>query len=315
MLLEKPNYLMNRNTWLEDVAVKNMIYGSTYISKGKQSTLDLSPPKQLMNLSNSELKIHYTGKIYNVDSIKDVISKVELPDRKISYTPDELIIFRRPNPNNPTLGLSVIESVLMEVSNVRGAKGMRNTNIFDKGGTTILSPSGQDSIGSHVLEEDEKKDLEKQFVSDYGGVGDKKRGIKFSKKPIDVNHISYPIKESMLFEEVSENFLKVIDTLGLSKHIFNIKDTSKVSSNIKEGLIMSYQDGIMPFAEKLCFAINDSLGLFDQGLYVELDYSHLEIFKEIKKMELNGKIDSIVKLVKAGYTTEQAEKMVDFKTA
>lgn len=313
MLLEKPNYLMNRNVWLEDIAVKYCIYGSSYTQKGKHSSLVDFPPF-LMNLSNSELKLHYTGKLYNQKELKDVLSKITIPDRKLEFLPEDLIIFRRPNPDNPLMGLSVIESVIMEVSNARGAKGFANTNIMEKGGTTILSPKGSDDMGSQVLTDPEKQDLEKQFTQDYGGVGDKKSRVKLSKKQMAVDHVSYPIKDAMLFEEREATFLKTIDVLQLSKHIFSIKDTSKVSNNLKEGLIMSYQDSIMPFAEKLCYAINDSLGNFDKGYYVELDYSHLQIFKEMNNTKLTGDIDNLTKLISAGYTIEQAEKIIGFKT-
>jgi hypothetical protein len=312
-LLEQPHPLFNRNEWLQDVATRFQLYGSCVTYKNKPSLLS-EFPRTLINLPNDKLEIKTTGKLYEMTEIDEIIEYYKINELAKKYLPSELIILKRPNPENPIKGLSVLEALQMPISNIRGAYGFRNTNIVKKGGVTLISATGKDAIGSMSLSEEDRKDLETQFTKDYGNF-DEQSPVKFNNKPVDVNHISYPVKDAMLFEEVSENMLKIIDAIGLKDGIFSSQKKSTFA-NGQTDLKASYQDCVIPFSELFCYALNDSLGLFDQGIYVELDYSHLpcmQIDESAKAVEMKNKAEAIDTLVQAGYSKQEIENLLNIK--
>lgn len=312
-LLEQPHPLFNRNAWLQDVGTRYQIYGSAVIYKNKLSTLS-EFPTTLINLPNDKLEIKTTGKLYEQTEIDEIISFYKIQNLAKQFLPSELIVLKRPNPENPIKGLSVLEALQMPISNIRGAYGFRNTNITKKGGVTLISASGKDAIGALQLSDEDRKDLEKQFTGDYGNF-DNQNPVKFNNKPVDVNHISYPVKDAMLFEEVSEGMLKIIDAIGLKDGIFSSQKKSTFN-NGQTDLKASYQDCVIPFAELFCYALDDSLGLFEQGIYVELDYSHLPCMQVDQKEEAETAqmtANAIETLVTAGYSQTQIETILGIK--
>ena len=313
-LLEKPNPLMNRNTWLMDIAVNYNIYGASYIHKNQGSALS-EYPSILMNLPNADLSIKKTGKIYLATSIEEMIEFYRLRSTNDKIDTNEVIALKRYNSSDPCKGLSPLEALQMPLTNIRGAYGFRNVNITKKGALGIISADGRDSIGSLTLEEQDKLDLEKQFTTQTHGIFDGQSSVKFSSKPINYQHLSYPIKDSMLFEEVSENMMKIIDAYGLNRNIFSSKEGAKFA-NLAEGLRMAYQDAIIPFAELFCFALNDALGLFDKNIYVELDYSHIPVMKDNeseKATTVKTQAEAVKILIENGMTDLQAESIVGIK--
>lgn len=312
-LLEQPHPLFNRNAWLMDIAVRYQIYGSCVTYKNKPSLVS-EYPKTLINLPNDKLEIKSTGKIYEMTEIDEIIEYYKIQNLDKKYLPSDLIVVKRPNPENPIKGLSVLEALQMPISNIRGAYGFRNTNITKKGGVTLISASGKDSIGSLSLSEEDRQDLEKQFTKDYGNF-DNQSPVKFNNKPVDVNHISYPVKDAMLFEEVNENMLKIIDAIGLKDGIFSSQKKSTFA-NGQTDLKASYQDCVIPFAELFCYAFNSSENLFDQGIYAEMDYSHLpcmQVNESEKAIEMKTKAEAIDTLVQAGYSKPEIESLLNIK--
>jgi hypothetical protein len=312
-LLEQPHPLFNRNAWLMDIAVRYQLYGSCVTYKNKPSEIS-EFPQTLINLPNDKLEIKTTGKLYEMTEIDEIIEYYKINELAKKYLPSELIILKRPNPENPIKGLSVLEALQMPISNIRGAYGFRNTNIVKKGGVTLISATGKDAIGSMSLSEEDRKDLEKQFTKDYGNF-DEQSPVKFNNKPVDVNHISYPVKDAMLFEEVSENMLKIIDAIGLKDGIFSSQKKSTFA-NGQTDLKASYQDCVIPFSELFCYAFNSSENLFERGFYAELDYSHLpcmQIDESEKAVEMKNKAEAIDTLVQAGYSKQEIENLLNIK--
>jgi hypothetical protein len=119
----------------------------------------------------------------------------------------------------------------------------------------------------------------------------------------------------MVFEEIDADMMKIIDAVGLNANIFSQKDSPKYE-NLLQGVKMAYQDAIIPFAEMFCFAMNDAMGLFDKGYYVELDYSHIPAMKEDEKSKaeiVKLKVDSRKVLMESGMSEQDANIVTGIK--
>ena len=310
-LLENPNPLMNRNAWLMDVAVNYCVYGNVFTFMNKADSVLIDYPKTLVNLVAHDLKIKRTGKYWSVTEVNEAIEKYIIETSKDEFTPEQIMHFKGVNPNDPLIGLSPLYPIQSVISNIRGARGFRNVNITKHGALGMLSPEKQNE-GLVPLGEEDRKAIEKQYATETHGIFDGQNPFKFARIPVKYQHLAYPIKDSMLFEEVTDGFMKIIDNYGLNENIFS-KEKGSTFANFNEGLKSAYQDSIIPFAEKFTFQLNDSLSLVEKGVYVELDYTHIPALKDdeaIKAQTRKTNIETAEKLIELGFN-EQAQKIIE----
>ena len=311
--LEKPTLTMNRNEWMIANCVNLHIYGNSYLYKNQPNPLSNPFNVLFPILPNSEMVIHTTGKSYKQIERKDIISKYTLKSNSDQFTVDE-IIHMKGYSEDGIKGLSILESLQMPISNARAGYGFNNVNLSKKGALGLITPVGGDAIGVRNITEESQQDLERQFTETHG-IFDGQTPIKFSKQPVDYKNLNYPIKEQMIFETINHTMQKVIDAIGLNENIFS-RDKQSTFTNMNEGLKMAYQDSIIPFGELFCFALNDSLGLFDLGIYIELDYSHIPALQENQKdvaQNAKMKAEAIQGLVSLGYSIQEAEILLNIQ--
>lgn len=307
LFLEQPSPLLSRNEWLMMLSLNYDIFGNAIALVNKGSSLS-EVPASINFLPNGEIKLKQKAKIFRATEIEEIIEYYKVLNTSEEFQPQEIFHLKTSNPENPVLGLSPLHPLQMSISNIRGARGFRNVNITKRGALGIISPNGKDAMGVKDLDSEKRQDIEKQFANETHGIFDNQAPIKFAQIPVDYQQITYPIKDSLLFEEVTEGMMRIIDAVGLNENIFS-KDKGSTFANYQEGLRSAYQDCIIPFAENVCFALNQKLGLFDFGKYIELDYSHISVLQKNQKEEaftMKMKVETVEKLVQMGKTLDEA---------
>lgn len=305
-VLENPNYLQNGVEWLAQGSILRSIYGNKIQfvnSVGKK-------PKLIFNLPAAYVQVEKTGKLYRQISIEDCIEKYVLTYGDVidTFTPDEIIHLRDPNPIDPVIGLSKIDALGLEISNVRGAKGFRNRIITADAMLGILSTKVTDGgIGGIGLEEKEQKRISDGFKSKWGmqeGKGD----ILQTEASVDWIPMSYPTKDLLLFEEVEENFKTIIDIYGLNANIFSFKGQSTYE-NMEHGVRAAYRDTIIPEAMSEALSYSKYWGLTEKAEWLEMDYSHLDVLQEDASDQNKSNAEAIKLLIDAGLTPEKIEEI------
>jgi HK97 family phage portal protein len=307
-LLEKPNPLMNRNEWLISVSVNHDIYGNVYIYKNQPSVLS-EYPTTLVNLPNDDIAMKLSGVKYKQTELSEIIQKYFLQSNNEEFEPSEIIHIKNFSKNG-IKGESILNSLEMPITNARGAHGFNNVNITKRGAIGVISPKVNPN-GMTALVPNDRMEIEKDF-KDENGIFDNQSAIRIVNKPIDYTQLSLGIKDQMIFETISLTMQRVIDAIGLNDNLFS-KDKGATFNNANTYLKSAYQDCIIPFAEKFCFALNDSLGLTDKGIYVELDYSFLPCMQVDQKAEAETaqtKANAIQGLVSIGYSLTEAESLL-----
>jgi len=308
--LEKPTLTMSRNEWMIANCVNIHIYGNSYLFKNQPNPFTNPFNVSFPILPNKEIIIKSAGKGYKASDKKQVIEYYKLESNGDKLSVDEVIHMKMYS-DDGIKGTSVLEALQMPISNARAGYGFNNVNLSKKGALGLITPTGSDAIGVKDMAEETQIALEKQFTETHG-IFDGQTPVKFSKQPVDYKNLNYPIKEQMIFETINHTMQKVIDAIQLNENIFS-RDKQSTFTNMNEGLKMAYQDSIIPFAELFCFALNDSLGLFDLGIYIELDYSHIPALQENQKdVATNAKVKSeaLQGLVSIGYTIQEAEQLL-----
>ena len=128
----------------------------------------------------------------------------------------------------------------------------------------------------------------------------------------DVNWtpMSYPTKDLMLFEELTEDKMAIIDAYGLSYYLFS-QSNGATFTNVKEGMRMSYQDTIIPETNQMYDTISQQLGLYDDGVYLKADFSHIPVLQDDLNQEastMNLRADAVNKIINAGVELSDEEK-------
>ncbi len=318
-LLESPNPMQTREEFIIESVIYYFIYGNTFTyPSGSRLTL----PNTLTNLNPQYVKLELTGETLDVTTLDEVIKRVIYKDPKNNreriLMATDLFNLKRVDIDSKYIGTSILNSLQMPISNIRGSYGFRNVNITKRGAMGFISNDTKDMIGAQAVSEEDRLEISKQFTKEYGHLSGQSP-IAIANGNLKWNHTAYPIGQMMLFEEVSENFKRIIDAVGLNDNIFS-KEKSKVQANLFEGLKMAYQDAIIPFSSSYCSNLTKACNLPDNE-WIEQDFKHLDIFKENesekaktdkeKAVTEKTKAEALKKLISTGaYSVEEAKTII-----
>lgn len=321
-LVKKPNSFQDKNLFLQGVYTSYSLYGNnfSYLNYALKTS---EIPKTITNLNTNQIRLDRTNTYIKQVALSNIIKSYKLIDlndkKKVLDTFDlkDIVHLKNYNAKDPLIGLSVLKSLHMPISNIRAARGYVNADYTKKGALGALSPE-QVKDGGGVLPVDAKKvlDLEKQYSEATHGSADNKSKVIIAKMPIKYVPFGSAIKDHMIHEEIDLNFKRIIDALGLDTSLFGFEKQSTFN-NQKDGEVKSYQNGIIPVAKLFTSALNDSLQTVERfGAYLKLDYSHLSCFQANETSEANellAKAEAMAKLIEIGYTLIEAEAMAKLK--
>jgi len=284
--LENPNVLQSRNEWMEQRMINQCLYGNdyTYALYGTNSALAVAP-SAIWNLIPNRMIINRTGLIWKETDINKIVSSYEFQNDGTTantiFDPKEIFHNKTPNPEDPLIGISPLESLQMPISNIRLSYGFRNVIMADHGALGFITSDGKDQMGPIPMTPEQKKDIERQYSKDYGIKNGQSR-VKIIDAVAKWQATTFPTKDLMLFEEISADRQAIINEYGLNTNVF-ADEKGATYENAREGKKSAYQDSIIPYAEKDCFGLSWLLGLVLKGEWIELDYYHLECLQENEK--------------------------------
>ena len=284
---EKPNVLQSRNEWMENRVINQCVFGNDYTYSLRGSALS-DAPSALWNLIPNRMIINRTGKIWEQTTIEGIISSYEMMNDDSSnsiFDPKDIFHNKTPNPEDPLVGLSPLESLQMPISNIRLSYGYRNVIMDEHGALGFITATKGDSMGPIPLSEEQRIQISKEYSKTHG-IHDGQARVKIIDTPVEFKSTSFATKDMMLFEEVTADKMAIIDEYGLNLNVF-ASEQGSTYENAREGKKMAYQDSIIPYAEKDCYGLTVLLKLIEKGEWIELDYSHIESLQEdlVKKAE------------------------------
>lgn len=312
--LENPNVLQDGNMFSVQSSLQMSIYGNNvqYVPVGSISR----EPKMLWNLPANQISMNLTGKMYKQNDVSKIIEKYILNNtnngQNEDYEVKDILHFRIPHPNNPILGLSPLEGIMMEISNIRGAMGFRNRIIRADGALGILSSDVTSAMGgmaSMPLEPKEQRKIKKARQSRFG-MQDGKEDYLMTEAAVKWQSMSFPTKDLMLFEEVDSDLGAIIDAIGLNVHMFYISPTNTYE-NLKNGIILAYTQCIIPEGEAEGLMYTKHFGMDPNVEWLCRDYSHLEILKIDTSTSMKTKAEGAKVLQDMGVSPERISIITD----
>lgn len=310
--LENPNPLMNGNEFLRAESINYDVFGNSFVYSLRGNMANVAP-HAFSVLPSQNMIIKRSGKIFKQLRIEDIIEEYEMEingDKVDSFETKDIIHFKTTNPNDPIIGESLLTSLNMPISNLRGAYGFRNRIIKSNSALGIISGGSADGLGV-AFDVDEQSKVNKAHSATYG-MQEGKSDFMMTEASINYTPTSYPTKDLLLFEEVDADLKRIIDTYGLNDNIFSFQKASTFS-NLEQGIKLAYQDCIEPFAEDRALAFSKSFGMDGINEYMKLDYSHLAILQKDKVQSATAdkiKAETFAILTANG-NTEEAGKIYE----
>jgi len=310
-LINNPNPTQSMNEWLVQLKQQKLIYGNQFIYKNKTSALS-KYPVALWNISPRYVQPVLTGKVFDQIEIDKIIAEYQFQscDDLKKYPTKDIIWSKYADLDNPLIGTSPINSLQFPLSNTKLAYEYRNVIMSELGGIGILSSGGTKDIGGSIpMTPTQKKELQESLKRKYGVQRGQQR-IHLTEANMTFTPMTYPTKEMLLFEEVDANLLTIADHYGVNRNLF----LNSTYENLKHGMVMTYQDTIIPDADQDTQLWTKELGVAD-GFEIFMDYSHLSILREDSTDNVNNfksMSESVVQLVTNGLlTAAEGKKVID----
>lgn len=279
-LLNNPNVLQSQNAWMSQYIKQYLVYGNQYIKKNQVSTLS-KYPSALMNISPAYMIPVLTGKVFDQVSIDGIIKYFEYDENGSvkQFKTNEVLYSKIGDLDNPIIGFSPLLSLEFPISNTELAYKYLNCISGEKGAIGTLSTTNKDGMGVLPMTAEEKKEIERTYRSE-NGIEDDQKKIHITTGSVTWTPMSYPTKDLLLMEQIDANFLTILAKFGVNQNVF----VNSTYENLKNGLIQTHNDTIVPHADSFTQALSTFIGI-DKGYRLVLDYSHLPYLQTDKKQE------------------------------
>lgn len=300
-LIDRPNAMQSWGKMMKMIAINQCITNNILIYAPNGSFGKL----QLMPLAFNNVKIVPTGKnLVSVD-LASFIEKFQIPTSRINefkdFMPDEVIYISEVDGINLFDSRSKLDALKMPLSNLKKQYEKRNVLLINMFSLGILSSNNTDGISSLPISEADVNKIRKDIKMRNEGE------VIITDKPLKFDPMTFPVKDLMLFEEMTADKLAIIDAFGLNQHMFGQGEGGKGStfSNVEMGERQAYNSTIIPATEILYDELTKQMKLDQQGMYLVPDFSHISVLKQdetrsadalLKRASAVEKISTIVDL-------------------
>lgn len=304
-LIKNPNATQSWQDVVFTLAVQDGIYSNAFAYSPK---LSFDIRKIIVPLPSSHVIIETNGKRLNAMDVDGLIDKYRFryDDGKVeSLAIQDVLYIMTPDGVNIINPKSRLDGLQYPLSNIMAAYKKRNILLENLPTPGILSGGKTDIGGSIPLTPEEKLELKRSFFRKQ------KDEVIVTETPVNWTPMSFPTKDLMLFEEVKEDFLKVVDAFGLNMNIFSSVEGSTFS-NVRDSIRMVYTDTIIPETQTLYDSIIKFYGLDKEGYKLEADFSALPVLQDDKQSESaveKAKVETYSMMLRDGVISKEQYAM------
>lgn len=306
-LINKPNGVQSWSDVVYSMSVQDALYSNVVAYCPLRS---FGQRNLIITLPNNKIQINLSGKKLKQMEMNDLITSfvftyddgsketIELQDSIYLTTADGMNIVRP---------ISRIDSLRLPLSNIMASYNKRNVLLENLGAIGILSSQSNDMGGAIPMTPEERQKIQKDWYRRQ------KDELIITESNVNWQPMSYPTRDLMLFEELTEDKLAIIDAFGLNYNLFS-SDKGATFTNVRDSIRMAYTDTIIPETQQIYDSMIAQWGL--QGeYYLKADFNHLPILQDDEnqkatahktKVETVKMINELVPL-----TEEQLKQLLD----
>ena len=303
-LINQPNPTQSWADVIYSLSVNDGLFNNSFAYCPKRS-FDIR--NLLLPLPSNQIKVVGTGKYLDQIDTDGLIKEFQFwydTQKKDIIQVEDMIYLNTPDGINLLNPTNRIDTLKYPLSNIMAQYNKRNVILENMGAIGILSSKKSDMGGALPMTPEEKDEIQKDWVSRN------KDKLVITESDVNWTPMSYPTKDLMLFEELTEDKMAIIDAYGLSYYLFS-QSNGATFTNVKEGMRMSYQDTIIPETNQMYATMSQQLGLIDEGIYIKPDFSHIAVLQDDLNAEasaMNLRADAVNKIINAGVELDEDEK-------
>jgi len=307
-LINKPNAIQSWSDVVYTMSVQDALYSNTFCYAPARSLnirnlfVPLPANKIRMNLSGKKLKQMDANDLIEYFTFKyddETRERIEWNDMVYLTTDDGMNLVK------PT---SRIETLKYPLSNIKASYHKRNVLLENIGAIGILSAQQNDMGGAIPMTPEEKNDIRRDWYNRQ------KDELIITEANVNWQPMSYPTKDLLLFEELTEDKLAIIDAFGMNYNLFSSTNGSTFS-NVKDSIRMVYTDTIIPETQSMYDSIIKQFGLDAEGYKLHAEFDHLPVLQHDEQMSANVlklKTEAIEKMTNLGLITiDEARAILD----
>ena len=307
-LINKPNAIQSWSDVVYTMSVQDALYSNTFcyaparVMGVRNLFVPLPANKVKMSLSGKKLKQMDANDLIDGFKFKyddDTYETIDWNDMVYLTTDDGMNLVK------PT---SRIETLKYPLSNIKASYHKRNVLLENIGAIGILSAQQNDMGGAIPMTPEEKNDIRRDWYNRQ------KDELIITEANVSWQPMSYPTKDLLLFEELTEDKLALIDAFGLNYNLFS-STSGSTFSNVKDSIRMVYTDTIIPETQSMYDSIIKQFGLDKEGYKLHAEFDHLPVLQHDEQMGANVlklKTDAVEKMVGLGLiTSDEARAILD----
>ena len=184
---------------------------------------------------------------------------------------------------DPLRAKSRMMSVLKAISNLIAVYEARNVIYVKQGGLGWLVSEMSDDMGSRALTKEEKKQILEEADKMYG-FGDGKYPYGISDVKMSFIRTNLSITDLQPFDETLADAVVIAGIYGIPPVLIPRKDQSTYSNQANAEKAV-YTSVIIPLVQRFCNEFTHYLGLDQDGLYIDADFSSVDCLQTGKKEE------------------------------
>jgi len=289
-LLNNPNFFQDGKEFIRQSSLWHDIDGNEYLFFQKAIGFKASNTRQIFTLppqnvnielknegpffflDDREIELHYNIKINN--------TVIPLPSENIVHLNDNRVNVSQNN-ENLLKGESKLKALSGPINNIIAAYAARNKFLISRGALGLLTNSSKDGIGGTVpLDDKEKEKLQEEYKR-YG-IQPGQWDIIITNMSLQWQQMGVDIEKLKVFEEVREDFFKILDAYGVPQDLF-ASNKGVTFQNQKNAEKRFYESTIIPETAEWIGAINQFFETENETWKIIGDYSHLPVFSENQK--------------------------------
>lgn len=310
-LISKPNAIQSWSDVVYTMSVQDALYSNVFayaparVGGVRNLIVPLPSNKIKMGLSGKKLKQMDANDLIEYFKFKyddDTMERIEWNDMLYLTTDDGMNIVK------PT---SRIETLKYPLSNIKASYHKRNVLLENIGAIGILSAQQNDMGGAIPMTPEEKSEIRRDWYNRQ------KDELIITEANVSWQPMSYPTKDLMLFEELTEDKLALIDAFGLNYNLFS-STTGATFSNVKDSIRMVYTDTIIPETQAMYDSIIKQFGLDSEDYHLHAEFDHLPVLQHDEQLTANVlklKSEAVERMVNMGVmSVEEARIVMDLTT-
>ena len=184
-------------------------------------------------------------------------------------------------------GKSRLISQIKPISNLIAVYEARNVIYVKRGALGMIVNKRRDESGDVPLIKSEKEDIRTEYYNTYG-VESGKSPIAIVNNPVDFLRMNMSIQELEPFTETLTDAISIASIYGIPSILVPRIDQGTFSNQLTAEKSV-YSSVIIPEATRFCKDLTAFLGLEKSGLYIDVDFSHVDVMNEGFKEKQNTK--------------------------